>query len=206
VKPDVRLVDDMMRAAIPRVAPAAQLAIRWHGELVLMRSCGWLDPGVAQCGATCGSSRPSSCAITVRCNPSKRRWDGPLCWIDATTLAVWGEGRDDEQMLPAVRLFDVATGNSLDWFPEPDVAPHRVWPPRSGQPGWIVYHRYLFAISPQHGTGVWDSVSGERLLHNAAFVPLRYHRGAAQFLTLQHDGSISITHLVDGTEMAAPQE
>jgi len=102
-------------------------------------------------------------------------WDGALCWVDATTLAVWGEGRDDDEMLPAVRRFDVATGSSLDWFPEPDVAPHRVWPPRSGQPGWMVYH--LFAISSQHGTGVWDILSGERLLHDGAFVPLRYHRG-----------------------------
>jgi hypothetical protein len=33
-----------MRAAVPRVAPAAQLAIRWRGESVLTRSYGWLDP------------------------------------------------------------------------------------------------------------------------------------------------------------------
>ncbi len=129
-------------------------------------------------------------------------WDGPLCWIDATTLEVWGEGRDDEEMLPAVRLFDVATSTSLDWFPGPDVAPHHVWPPRSGRSGWIVYNRYLFAISPEHGTSVWDIVTGERLLHDAAFVPLRYRRGAAQFLTLHEDGSITISHLVDETGSA----
>jgi hypothetical protein len=41
----------------------------------------------------------------------------------------------------------------------------------------MVYHQYLFAISAQHGAGVWDILSGERLLHDAAFVPMRYHRG-----------------------------
>lgn len=44
MKPDVSLVDAVMRAAVPWVAPAAQLAIRWRGEPVLTRSYGWLDP------------------------------------------------------------------------------------------------------------------------------------------------------------------
>ena len=34
-----------MLDAVPRIAPAAQLVVRWRGEPVLERSYGWLDPG-----------------------------------------------------------------------------------------------------------------------------------------------------------------
>lgn len=116
-------------------------------------------------------------------------WDAPLCWIDATTLAVWGEGRDDEQMLPAVLLFDVVSGAQVGGFAGPDVAPHSVWPPSKARRGWMTFDRWLFAVSPQHGTGVWDVATGERLHHDPACTPIAYHRGAKQFLTVLADGS-----------------
>lgn len=131
-------------------------------------------------------------------------WDGPLCWLDATTLAVWGEGEDADTLLPAVRLFNVASGRSSGWFPGPEVAPHQVWPPGAGSTGWLVYDRLLFAISPERGTGVWDCRSGERLLHEPGFAPQRYHRAAAQFLTLGDDGSVILSRLVGAVQAAAP--
>ncbi|HJZ48141.1 MAG TPA: hypothetical protein VKE41_13275 [Roseiflexaceae bacterium] len=103
-------------------------------------------------------------------------WDAALCWVNDTTLAVWGEGRDDEAMLPAVQIFDVASGIHLRWFAGPDVAPYNVWPPESGRRGWMVYDRWLFAVSPQHGTGIWDVMGGEPLHHDPACIPIVYHR------------------------------
>lgn len=122
-------------------------------------------------------------------------WDGPICWIDDTTLAIWGEGRDADQMLPAVHVFNVATGADLYWLAGPDIAPHEVWPPHTGTRGWIVYDKLLFAISPAHGTGVWDLTTSERLLHDEQFVPHRYHCGAAQFLSFRDDGAIVLSQL-----------
>jgi CubicO group peptidase (beta-lactamase class C family) len=42
--PDFTSVQATMLDAIPRVAPAAQLVVRWRGEPVLEHSYGWLDP------------------------------------------------------------------------------------------------------------------------------------------------------------------
>jgi hypothetical protein len=49
--------------------------------------------------------------------PSKRSlcgrhyyWDGPLCWIDDRTVAIWGYGNDDENLIPTALLFDVESG------------------------------------------------------------------------------------------------
>ena len=123
-------------------------------------------------------------------------WDAPLCWIDTTTLAVWGEGHDDEEMVPAALIFDVVNGERLRWFAGPDVAPYNVWPPNSGRRGWMVSDRWLFAVSPQHGTGVWDVVSGEQLHHDPGCIPTMYHRGARHFLTLLSDQAVRLSTLV----------
>ncbi len=111
-------------------------------------------------------------------------WDGPLCWIDDKTLAVWGYGEDDECLLPAARLFDVETGKELRWFAGPDVE-FRPGEPWSVKPAdALVFDTYLFSFSTTNGTSVWDIVTGERLLRDSSFCPLRYHHGAKQFLTL----------------------
>ncbi len=54
----------------------------------------------------------------------------------------------------------------------------------------------LFACSAARGTSVWDSAAGERLLSDASLRPLRYHRGARQFLTRLPDGAFPISRLV----------
>jgi CubicO group peptidase (beta-lactamase class C family) len=42
--PDFTSAQAIMLDAVPRVAPAAQLVVRWRGEPVLEHSYGWLDP------------------------------------------------------------------------------------------------------------------------------------------------------------------
>jgi serine-type D-Ala-D-Ala carboxypeptidase len=43
-KPDFTAAEEVLRDAVPRIAPAAQLVVRWRGEPTLIRSYGWLDP------------------------------------------------------------------------------------------------------------------------------------------------------------------
>jgi hypothetical protein len=110
-------------------------------------------------------------------------WDGPLCWVDRHTLAVWGIGDDDLLLVPGVRLFDVSTGQELRRF--------------LGPQGTLVYDDYLFSFASEQGMAVWDIATGERLLHEPAFSPWCYHRGARQFLTLLPDGAFQLSRLID---------
>jgi hypothetical protein len=123
--------------------------------------------------------------------PSKRGlctrnyfWDGPLCWIDNRTLAVWGYGNDEENLLPAAVLFDVESGRQVRWF--------------AGPVGSFVFDRYLFSSSRDAGTSVWDVATGERLLHDPTFSQTAYHPGARQFVTALPGGSFRLSHLVKG--------
>ncbi len=141
-------------------------------------------------------------------------WNGPLCWIDGQTLAVWGYGKDEEWLIPAVRVFDVPSGNELRWFPGPLDEPHQTEKApyqeaqagylragqagylRAGPRGFLAFDTYLFACSEARGTSVWDIAAGERLLHDAALCPVRYHRGARQFLSVLPDGAFQISQLI----------
>ncbi len=49
------------------------------------------------------------------------------------------------------------------------------------------------------GVSVWDIASGERLLHDAGFQPLRYHRGARQFLTTNPDADLFVVSRLVGS-------
>jgi len=97
-------------------------------------------------------------------------WDGPLCWIDERTVAVWGYGEDADWIIPAVRLFDVVAEKELGWFAGPE--------------GTLVYDEYLFAMSEKQGLTAWDVATGERVLADPDFHPTHYHRGAKQFLQI----------------------
>jgi CubicO group peptidase (beta-lactamase class C family) len=44
--PDFTAAESVLRDAVPRVAPAAQLVVRWRGTPALSRSWGWLDPAM----------------------------------------------------------------------------------------------------------------------------------------------------------------
>jgi hypothetical protein len=108
-------------------------------------------------------------------------WDGPLCWVGARCLAVWGYGNDDEWLIPAVRLFDVSTGQEDRWFPGPK--------------GTLVFDEFLFSSDGEEGTSVWDVDTGERLLRAESFCPLRYHRGAKCILSVRPDGLFQVSRL-----------
>jgi hypothetical protein len=108
-------------------------------------------------------------------------WDGPLCWIDGRTLAVWGYGNDDENIFPAARIFDVVSGSELRWFPGPY--------------GTLVFDRWLYAFAPESGASVWDVETGERLLHDPSFCPTAYHHGARCFVTVEESDSVMVSIL-----------
>ena len=126
-------------------------------------------------------------------------WGGPICWVSERTLAVWGYGRDDEWLIPAVRIFDVITGKELRWFAGPEVEPKggKSWLEKLADYGALVFDKYLFAISKQLGMSVWNVKQGTCLLKDDSFSPISYHRGTREFLSLLSDGVFQLTHLVD---------
>jgi hypothetical protein len=54
----------------------------------------------------------------------------------------------------------------------------------------------------QSGVSVWDAASGERLLHDAGFQPLRYHAGARQFLTTNPEADLFVVSRLVGSAEA----
>lgn len=108
-------------------------------------------------------------------------WDGPLCWIDSDRLAVWGYGREDESLIPAVRIFKAVSGKEERWF--------------AGPKGQLVFDQFLFSLDKDEGTSVWDAETGERLLVDHSFFPLRYHPGMKAFMTLLPDGGFQCSRL-----------
>jgi hypothetical protein len=120
-------------------------------------------------------------------------WDVPLCWLDDMTVAIWGYGQDDRQVLPAVRLCDATTGLERTWFPGPETIGPRTSGVLPDSRGWMEFDGHLFAFSEQHGASVWDVATGERLLQEAGFFPSRYHRRARQFITLLPDGTVRLS-------------
>ena len=117
-------------------------------------------------------------------------WGKPLCWLDDLTLAVWGYGDDDEFVIPAVRIFDVASGKQSRWF--------------AGPVGEMVVDAYLFAFSEEQGTTVWNEKTGERLHTEPGLKPTCYHPGAKAFISLLPDGKFQISRLEgEGAQDAA---
>ncbi len=96
-----------------------------------------------------------------------------------------GYGDDDRELVPAARIFDVTT-NQERWF--------------AGPMGDLVFDEYLFSFSKEYGMMIWDVTTGERLLHDPAFCPTAYHRGARQFLTLLSDGRFQLSRLIGTAE------
>lgn len=126
-------------------------------------------------------------------------WSGPICWVNTHVVAIWGYGDDDEWLLPAAVLYDVTTGRMTDWFPgtEVDLLTHATEWRR-----WLILNRegfffdqYLFSVSETRGIQVWKVETGARLLEDASFSPIRYHRGTKEFLTLLPDGRFQLSTL-----------
>jgi len=107
-------------------------------------------------------------------------WDGPLCWLDDTRLAVWGYGEDDTWLVPAVRIFDVTSGLEQRWFP--------------GPAGNLVFDRVMIAMDHEHGASVWDVECGARLLRDPALLA-HYHPSAKVFVSAPTGGPVIASRL-----------
>jgi hypothetical protein len=100
---------------------------------------------------------------------------GGVVWIGARTLALSGRGRDqDDDLVPAAVIHDVVEGRELRWF--------------AGPSGTFFFERHLVSAS-REGTSVWDVATGERLLRAPDLRPLRHHRNAHVFLSLEGENA-----------------
>lgn len=114
-------------------------------------------------------------------------WDGPLCWIDDTTIAIWGWGFDEDWLVDAVLMYDVTTGERLRWFAGPETRSTNAYPPKKLAPS-LFFDKYLYAVKEKRGTTVWDILTGEQLLHEETLAPIRHHLKSGEFLSLIDSG------------------
>ncbi len=110
-------------------------------------------------------------------------WQGSICWINHNTVAVWGYGNDDENLIPAVCIFNVETGKMTNWFPDPE--------------GELYYNQYLYACSKEKGTTVWDINTGECLLTDKNLNPIILHPSDNSFLSILPDQTLLISRLTN---------
>lgn len=162
----------------------------WHpiGIIDVWNIKRWLNENIWE--SEDGSSKRSLCWRDYY-------WDGPLCWIDDKTLAIWGYGTDDENLIPAVRIFNVESGEEIKCFFGPNVELKDKKTPFHAPYNGLKFDKYLFALSEQNGTAVWDVETGERLLQESNFCPKEYHHGAREFLTIVSDGHFQLSRLVE---------
>jgi predicted NAD-dependent protein-ADP-ribosyltransferase YbiA (DUF1768 family) len=107
-------------------------------------------------------------------------WDGPVCWLDENTVAVWGDGEDADELTPAAILYDAESGEELRRFPGPAAGFASVVP-------------YLIASDAQ-GTQVWDPRTGEQLLHDPSFSGIAAHPRSQELLS-RSDGGWRVSRL-----------
>ena len=113
-------------------------------------------------------------------------WDGAVCWVDDTTLAVWGLGNDDNVMVHGVRLFDVTSGEELRSFAGPQT---------TGKSGIFIFDEFLFSYGKGCEFGVWDVASGERVFRSDSFVPLAYNSKTRTFLHQDQSGRLHLARI-----------
>lgn len=95
-------------------------------------------------------------------------WPSSACWIDDNQLAFDGlEG--DFYTSHGLRIIDMLTGNTVKSF--------------AGPSGALFFDKDLFSVTALGFSG-WNINTGERIIHDSSFRPLRYHRKTKQFLSL----------------------
>ena len=165
----------------------------WHpvGIVVAWNLRRWLKENVWE--AEDGESKKSLCSRSYS-------WDGPMCWIDNRTVAVWGLGEDDLLLIPGVRLFDVESGVEKFSFAGPIASPSTLPMNVRGkeqtvshQLGTLAFDRWLFSWQPKGPFSVWDVNDGARLLIESDFAPLSYHPGTKTFLSQLVDGTFRLS-------------
>ena len=113
-----------------------------------------------------------------------------LALTAAIGLTVGGCEKNRDEMRPAIRIYDVEERRVVGRFAGPDVSPAMPWPPGSARAGWIAFGEWLFAISPEKGTGVWDVCTGEEVAFEAGFAPRRFHPERREFLSWDEGGTV----------------
>lgn len=134
-------------------------------------------------------------------------WDGPLCWVDDRTIAVWGLGEDDILLIPGVRLFDVERGEEKSSFAGPVGGSRKESLQVAGKgkefihgAGNLFFDRWLFSWMEGKAFTIWDISDGALLLEEPQFFPLNYHPGSKEFLSVMPDGAFRFSRLLGGTE------
>lgn len=110
-------------------------------------------------------------------------WGGPVAWLDATSVAVWGLGEDDLLLTPGARIFNGVTGEEIRSFAGPARGLASVPP-------------YLVAFDAESGTSVWDVETGERLAHEAGLCPIAQHPASRELLMREPGEGFRVSHLV----------
>ena len=111
-------------------------------------------------------------------------WDGPVAWLDERTVALWGEGDDADEMIPAALIYDALTGQLVRSFRGP------------GQ-GLLSVPPHLVSYDDHRGAEVWDWRQGERLAADPALVPEDAHPLSRELLSRIHDGVWRVSTLTD---------
>jgi predicted NAD-dependent protein-ADP-ribosyltransferase YbiA (DUF1768 family) len=102
-------------------------------------------------------------------------WDGPLCWLDHRTIAVWGYGNDEESMLDAAVIWDVESGDRSKWI--------------AGPKGEFFFDQHLVSSDLNQGTTVWSVESGDCILKDHNVVLSYHHRRSRTFLSVDETNS-----------------
>lgn len=147
----------------------------WHpvGEVRVFDLRRWVREN--PCEAKDG---PSMKALTQR----PYFWDGPVAWLDATTVAVWGGGENDPEILPVVTIYDAESGQAQRRFLGPGA-------------GLLSLPPYLVAFDEAGGTTVWDWHTGERLMQDRSFQPVDVHPASHELLSRTKDGGFQLSRL-----------
>jgi hypothetical protein len=106
-------------------------------------------------------------------------WPSPDAWIDSHTLALTGL---HDHHLPAngARIIDARSGEVLSSF--------------AGPSGELFFDEYLFA-SDSDGFTAWDVKTGERVLQEPTFQPVRYNRTSKEFISLLPGNGLRVARL-----------
>lgn len=96
----------------------------------------------------------------------------PFCWISEDLVALSGIGKDDDDLLDGVQIFDAETGTRTGTFAGP-------------RPPLMADNRRLYAGSAA-GLQIWDPFTGERTGTVPGFLPERHHLKAAELAGLRH--------------------
>lgn len=141
----------------------------WHPHGVVMSFSleRWLTENVWE-----SEDGPSRKTITDR----GYFWNGPKCWLDDRTAAIWGIGDDDLTLVPGVHIVDVVSGEVRTFL-----GPAK---------GLACVPPYLVSFAPAAGTSVWEVGTGELLARADGFCPLAQHDGTRTFLSVDGEAFV----------------